>query len=195
MWKKLLIPLLSIAVLFVFSAIIAPVDAGGTWWKKKVNWRIAGTIAQFIDIYRPDPNGGAPIYDELHSLINLTAYGRPAPAKITLLSRSIGSVSEFGCVDAGYFPIGYFDKNDFVAIFPDQSLLFASIDPDKNGILCLGPAEGKTYFKVQMIITGGTGWLEGASGYLIGEGHGYPRGDVTLVGENGRITGKIILSH
>ena len=87
MWKKLLILSLCIAVLFVFSAPISSVNAGGKWgnWgQRKINWRIAGTIVQSIDISNPQSQE----YIGLHSLINLTAYGSPGPAKITLLNIS-----------------------------------------------------------------------------------------------------------
>ena len=193
MWKKLLILSLSISVLFVFSAPISPVNAGGKWKKsKKINWQIAGTIVQSIEIFNPQTGGP----EGLHSLINLSAQGSPGPAKITLLSRpsTIAPTSPFSCPDGygdpGPFPV-YFDKNEFVALFPDQSLLFASVDTNKGGRLCLG--ETGTYFIVEMIITGGIGRFEGASGGFTAEGNGYPFPtlDGTLVGENGRVTGRI----
>ena len=89
-------------------------------------------------------------------------------------------------------PIAYFDKNDMVAIFPDQSLLFAYIDDTQGGILCPG-ADGTTYFKVKMNVKGGTGRFERVSGgVFIGEGNGYPVSqDSILAGENGTITGTI----
>jgi len=192
MWKKILIPSLSIALLLVISVPISSVNAGGKWWKRNVNWQIAGTIVQFIDITSPTVGPVGP-----HSLINLTAYGSPGSAKITLLSRSTGSSSSFTCPnDEDYIPISYFDKNDMVAIFPDQSLLFASIDETTGGILCFafqGEAAGTTYFKVKMNVKGGTGRFERVSGgVFIGEGNGYPVSpDTTLAGENGTITGTI----
>jgi hypothetical protein len=204
MWKKLLILSLSIAVLFVLSAPITPANAGGKIIK--VNWKIAGTIVQLVDVE-------SLLYGPLlgpRSLINLSAEGSPGPAKITLLSvleQPCSSAPPFQC-ESGYdIPGACFTKNDMVAIFPDQSLLFASID-SVGGVLCLNipvalPEDG-TYFKVKMNVTGGTGRFEGASsGELIGEGHGYfienPTGDpidndLTLVGENGKITGSIEFS-
>ena len=190
MWKKILIISLSIALLLVISFPISSVNAEKS---RIVNWRIAGTIVQLLDITSPVPGVGdvGP-----HALIKLTAHGSPGSAEITLLSRPTGSItSSFSCA-AGYdFPI-YFDKNDMVAIFPDQSLLFASIDETDWGILCFGitpETAGTTYFKVKMNVTGGTGRFEGASeGVLIGEGNGYPVSpDATLAGENGTLTGTI----
>lgn len=189
MWKKFIILSLSIAVLMFLAAPITPVNAGGKWKKnKKINWQIAGTIVQLIEVISPvtGPEG-------FHSLINLSAQGSPGPAKITLLSRTAetGS-SNFNCAE-GFFPIAYFDKNDFVALFPDQSLLFASINTTDFGILCAGAAG--TYFKVKMDIMGGTGRFEGASGSFTGEGYGHPFSpDLTLVGESGELTGVIEFS-
>jgi len=193
MWKKILIPSLSIALLLVISAPISSVNAGGKWRKRNINWRIAGTIVQLIEVLDPlDPtNSLGP-----HSLINLTARGRPGPAKITLLSRIGDPPGEpFDCADGYDFPL-YFDKNDMVAVFFDQSLLFASIDDTKGGILCFGitpETGGTTYFKIKMNVTGGKGRFKRASGgVIIGEGNGYPVSlDSTLAGENGTVTGTI----
>ena len=206
MWKKILIPSLSIALLLVISVPISSVNAGGKWWKRNVNWRIAGTIVQNIDVTSPNPYYIPPGYTHPfvpfpRSLISLTARGAPGSAKITLLSRSTLD-SPANCVDCfecaeGYADPVYFDKNDMVAIFPDQSLLFASIDDVEGGILCFGifgtETFGTTYFKVKMNVTGGKGRFERASGgALIAKGNGYPVGpDATLAGENGTIKGKI----
>ena len=186
MWKKILITSLSIALLLVISGPISSVNAESS---RIVNWRIAGTIVQLIDIISPAT------FESVgpHSLIKLTAYGSPGSAEITLLSRiTLSPPSDpFSCA-AEFFPIAYIDKNDMVSIFPDQSLLFASIDETKGGIFCIG-ADGTTYFKVKMNVTGGTGRFEGVSGgVFIGEGNGYPVSfDSTLAGENGTITGTI----
>jgi hypothetical protein len=200
MCKKLLILSLCISVLFVFSAPISSVMAGGK--KNKINWRIAGTIVQFIDInvLQVPPLPALPFFESvgMHSLINLSAQGSPGPAKITLLSQT-GEPDRTDCISSDYVPVASFIKNDFIALFPDQSLLFASID-DSGGILCMGiagTAVGTTYFKVKMNITGGTGRFEGVTGgEFEAEGYGYPgfSSDTTLVGENGTITGTIKFS-
>ena len=188
MWKKLFILSLSIAVILFFAASFTTVDAGNK--NMKINWQIAGTIVQLIEVTSPSTG----ISEGFHSLINLSAQGSPGPAKITLLSRSVPmpvatGIKGFSCAD-DFFPIAYFDKNDFVALFPDQSLLFASINMTDYGILCAGAAG--TYFKVKMDIMGGTGRFEGASGSFTGEGYGHPFSpDLTLVGESGELTGVI----
>jgi hypothetical protein len=194
MWKKILILSLSVALLLVISAPISSVYAKGS---KNINWRIAGTIVQLLDITIPAP-GAEPAP---HSLINLTARGAPGPARITLLSKSTGPPGVTGtsltCEDEVNFThIADVVQNDFVAIFPDQSLLFASIDnsEDGGGILCIDAATFQTtYFIVKMKITGGKKRFEGASGYFTAEGYGYPgfSSEGTLVGENGRIKGRI----
>ena len=195
MWKKILITSLSIALLLVISAPMSSVNAENS---RNINWRIAGTIVQSIEVFSPlDPTASL----GSHSLITLTARGAPGSAKITLLSRVtvIPPLDPFPCADGygpGDGPQLYFDKNDMVAIFFDQSLLFARIDEEKGGILCFGitpETAGTTYFKVKNIVTEGKGRFERASGgVFIGEGNGYPVfPDATLAGENGTITGTI----
>ena len=190
MCKKLSILSLSVAILFVLLGSITPVDAGRSL---PINWRIAGTIVQAIDVYNPQT--GDPLVPAQHSLINLSAIGWPAPAQITLLSRLAGVGSAFGCKKE-FLPIGFFDKNDFVAIFPGQSLLFATIAAE-GGILCIDSYTDPTttYFEIKMNITGGKGRFEGATGNFTANGYGYPgfSSDGTMVGENGKITGTINL--
>ena len=103
------------------------INAGGK--KKKINWRIAGTIVQFIDInvLQVPSLPALPFFESvgMHSLINLSAQGSPGPAKITLLSQT-GEPDRTDCISSDYVPVASFIKNDFIALFPDQSLLFAS---------------------------------------------------------------------
>lgn len=197
MCKKLLILSLSITLLFVIIAPITPVYAGDNG--VKVNWQIVGTIVQTIPVYNPTDQ----TLIGNHSLINLSAQGSPGPAKITLLSMSGPNPDSISLKcegwDMGIEPIAYFIKNDMVAVFPDQSFLFASIDTG-GGILCPNIYGTGTYFTIEMSITGGTGRFEGASGNLTGEGYGYwvappfgdpPNSDLTLLGDYGTITGDI----
>ena len=187
-------------MLFVVTGCGSDSDAIAQANNKEVDWQITGTIVQLIDVeslfFGPLEAG--------HSLINISAKGLPDDAGITLLGVSGPCAADppFPC-EEGYIPGACFTKNDMVAIFPDQSFLFASIHDD-GGVLCLkfnpdtGLPEDGTYFKIRMNITGGTGSLDGASGVLTGEGHAYfvenpPDNDLTLLGENGRITGTIEL--
>jgi hypothetical protein len=199
MWKKMLILSLSMAMLIVITGCSHDGDAIAQG-NEDVDWQIAGTIVQLLNVESPF---SGPI-EAGHSLINISAQGLPDDAAITLLSISEECVGEppFPC-EEGYLPGTCFTKNNMVAIFPDQILLFASIHSD-GGVLCLkfnpdtGLPEDGTYFKVRMNITGGTGLYDGASGVLTGEGHGYfiqnpPDNDLTLLAEDGRITGTIVL--
>ena len=186
MWKKLLILSLSVAMLFIMTGCSSDSNAIAQANDEEVDWQIVGTIVQLIDIeslfFGPLEAG--------HSLINISAKGLPDDAGITLLSVAEDCPGEppFPC-EEGYIPGACFTKNDMVAIFPDQSFLFASIHED-GGVLCLKlnpdtfmPEDG-TYFKVRMNITRGTGKFVGASGVLTGEGHAYfiqnpPANDLT----------------
>jgi len=201
MWKKLLILSLSVAMLFAITGCSSDSNAIAQANSIDVDWEIAGTIVQQIAI--SDPEDGTLIGP--HSLINLSAQGDPdgdpGPAEITLLSRiaAPGTTGTTLTCEPGYFPIGEFEENDFIALFPDQDFIFASIDTAEGsgGILCLDAATfGTTYFMVKMIITGGKGRFDGATGNFTGEGYGYLSFSSagTLVGENGRLTGTIHLA-
>lgn len=189
MWKKLLILSLFISVLLAFSAHFSPVNAEDGKKGIAINWQIAGTIVQQIDA-RPI---GTTSFDP-HFLINLAAQGSPGPAKITLLSKSKDYEGSNLPCENDFYPIANFEVNDFIALFPDQSLLFASIG-EGDSILCVDSYEAptKTYFAVNMEITGGKGRFEGAGGYFTAEGYGFLgfSTEGTLVGENGTITGTI----
>jgi len=203
MWKKLLILSLSVAMLFAITGCSS--DSNGIAIAQvnsiDVDWEIAGTIVQQIAISSPED--GTLIGP--HSLINLSAQEDPdgdlGPAEITLLSKiaAPGTTGTTLTCELGYFPIGEFEQNDFIALFPDQDFLFASIDDtvDGGGILCIDLATfGTTYFIVKMNITGGKGRFDGATGNLTGEGYGYLSFSSagTLVGENGTLTGMIHLA-
>ena len=86
-------------------------------------------------------------------------------------------------------------KGDMVARFRDLSLLFASIDVNNPGYLCIDPAAGRSIFVANMIITGGTGRFEGAEGTISGTGDGYYfASGGALAAETGTITGTISFS-
>jgi hypothetical protein len=181
MWKKLIIISICISVLFVFSASISSVNAKSK--NLKVNWQIVGTIVDLIPLYSPSDGSFAGV----HSLLNLSAQGPPGPAKITLLSRFDGTTSTYtDCT-----PTLFFDKNDGVIIFPDNSFLYISINKDEFGIIC---PDGS--YHVTANIDGGTGFYAGASGTLYSEG--YTKGatdDGTISSLIGKITGTIEFSH
>lgn len=196
MWKKLLILSLSIAVLFVFSFPISSVNAGS----KNVNWEIAGSIANYVMV-APNAGQGDPTTIP-HYLISLSAKGSPGSAELTLMGWGLPVVvppaPPVNC-KVGEIEIRTIQGN-MVARFGDLSLLFASIntiDPPDGpgpGYLCLDPVAGHSTFVSNMVITGGTGRFEGATGAITGTGDGYyfPSGG-PLAGEVGEITGEIFL--
>lgn len=180
MWKKLFILSLSIAVLFVFSAPISSVDAGS----KNVNWQVAGSIANYIMVVDPSTTQVNPNY-----LISLSAKGPPGAAEITLMGY--GSVVANTDCGPGEMQIQT-AKGDMVARFRDLSLLFASIDETNPGYLCMDLAAGRSTFVANMLITGGAGRFEGATGTITGTGDGYYfDSGGALAAEVGEITGTI----
>ena len=81
-------------------------------------------------------------------------------------------------------------KNDFVATFEDQSMLFPTLDPDPNkgGYVCQGPLP----VVFNMIITGGTGRFEVTEGYFKGTFNAYSIGPPgALLAKTGTIEGEI----
>jgi hypothetical protein len=186
MKKKLLILSLFIAVLFLLSASISSVNAGDRCKKRKIKWRVAGSIVNFVDInlpWSPDPIP--------HYLISLSAQGRPGPAKITLIGY--GSLSSGNCESGEEYQT---DNSSMVARFPDQSLLFASYDIQKDNYLCLVLdmyGVGQSTFVSNMKINGGTGRFEGAQGWIKGTGVGYYFSPGALAGEVGELEGEIYL--
>jgi len=84
----------------------------------------------------------------------------------------------------------FFDKNDGVGIFPDNSFLYVSINTDEFGILC---PDGS--YHVTVNVDGGTGFYAGASGTLYSEGYtNSVTSDGTISTLIGTITGTIEFS-
>jgi hypothetical protein len=187
MKKKFFILSLSIAVLFLISVSISPVNAGS----ENVNWQVAGSIANYVMVLDTDTNQLVP-----HYLISLSAKGRPGVAELTLMGFGVPVVvppaEPVNCSE-GEIEIRTV-KGDMVARFPDLSLLFASIDETNPGYLCLDPVAGHSTFVSNMVIISGTGRFDGATGAITGTGDGYyfPSGGA-LAGEVGEITGEIFL--
>jgi hypothetical protein len=184
MWKKLLILSLSIAVLFVFSAPITPVDAGNK--SIPINWRVAGSIINSVK------TTGA-VVDQ--TLINLSALGSPGPAELTILGdwRFADPEADPPEEVPGCNLTLIFDHDEFVAVFPDLSLLFAKLMEDGDAYLCVVYGVGTT-FTFDMEIIGGTGRFDGATGEFTatGVGHGDDF-DGPLSAESGEFIGEIEL--
>ena len=161
MWKKLLILSLCISVLFVFSALISPVNAGS----KNVNWKVAGSIANYVGVV----TSFSPFTITPHYLISVSAKGPPGNAEITLMGVGVPAGPDPAC-NEDEVRINIL-QNEMVARFSDLSLLFAIHAPDSY--LC-STEEGTTTFNINMVVSGGTGRFEGATGNFTGTGFGYP---------------------
>ena len=128
----------------------------------KVNWRIAGTLVNGVEVMNPF------IFETLpHALIHVQAKGAPGRAKIRILSRAVLSFeladNLFGdCLTSGGL-LFLVEQTDFVATFRDLSMLLATLD---IGAICLDPNTGESDAVIDMIITGGTGRFAGATGTL-----------------------------
>ena len=165
MKKKLFILSLSIAVLFLLSVSISSVTAGS----KNVNWQVAGSIANYVMVFDTNTNQLIP-----HYLISLSAKGAPGVAELTLMGFGVpvDPPSDPPKCSEGEMEIRTV-KGDMVARFRDLSLLFASVDGDNPGYLCIDTMAGRSTFESNMKITGGTGRFEGASGEITSTGTGY----------------------
>jgi hypothetical protein len=196
MKKKLFILSLSIGVLFLLSVSISSVNAGEK--SIPVNWQVAGSIANNVEIsinVSTDPC--VPDMQTIpHYLISLSAHGSPGPAEITLMGWGMpvpypcnNCTCTMDCLKLEFQTM----QSDMVARFPDQSLLFASYDDQKENYLCLDILAGQSTFVSNMKITGGTGRFEGASGWIEGAGIGYYFSPGALAGEVGELEGEIFL--
>jgi hypothetical protein len=176
MCKKILIPLLSIALLLVISAPITPVNAGGK--RLPINWQVAGSIINEV-MTSGTPSG--------QTLILLKAQGAPGPADLTILGYIgiPGSILVDGC----NFAIP-FDGDEFVAVFSDLSMLFAKLEVGGDAYVCVDPQPST--FKFDMEIFGGTGRFDGATGKFTATGVGPGEGfDGPLSAESGEFIGTI----
>jgi len=187
MLRKLLILSLCISVLFVFSALIPPVNAGS----KNVNWQAAGSIANYVQVLDTNTYQVVPNY-----LISLSAKGPPGNAEITLMGVGEFVGPDPACNGENRINI---TQNEMVARFSDLSLLFAIHASTPDSYLC-STAVGTT-FNIHMMVTGGTGRFEGVTGNINGSGFGYPLNpdpdsygpDGPLSAETANITGTIDL--
>lgn len=182
MWKKLLILSLSFAMLFSLTGCSSDSNAVAQDNDEKIDWQIAGTIIG--DIKTTDDH-------EAQTLINLKALGLPDSADLTVIGYA-GEPLVPG-VEGCDLTIP-FTQDEFVAVFPDLSLLFAKLMEGGDSYVCIKFADGGTTFKFDMEITGGTGRFDGATGHFIatGVGHGqYFEGPLSA--ESGHFEGLIVL--
>ncbi len=157
--KTALVMVAAVAVLA--SGFVGAASSGGSWFGQpdqhggtRINWEVAGTIA-FVQLPLT-PVGPVPGF-----LIDALVKGAPGRAQFRVLSVGAEApVSIPECEGPGR----YFEYNDMVITFEDQSMLFAKLDPVERSWSCF---TGKPAI-ANMKITGGTGRYESAEGYFQG---------------------------
>ena len=143
-----------VAAMAVAMALLASPAAAGDI---KANWKMAGTLISGVEL--ADLSGAT----TTASLLHLKAIGNPGAADLIVLAQT--SNPRFGgCVA----PVGPgllldFDFDDNVTTFNDLSQIFMVLD---RGTVCVDLATGRSESEIDLVITGGTGRFEGASGSL-----------------------------
>lgn len=176
-FKKVFVVLIALSLL---AAITAVVYANGNN-TEQVNWTIAGPI--FGKIVNNSSDGD-------YSLLVLTAKGSPGTAEITAVGTAQLVDGDEQCPGAAKQL--KFVNGSFVAVFPDQSMLYFQVDEsgETPNALCFGAEynEGKFTYN----IVGGEGRYEGASGSILVSTKSWAINSAMSV-ETGEITGVIEL--
>jgi len=158
-----------------------------------ISWKVSGTVAYVTFAY---PIDVPPFIQSQNGfLVSAVTKGAPGNAQFTVTGWTGPPSDPFtASTECDPYPQMESLKNDFVATFEDQSMIFATLDPDpdKGGYVCQGPLPAV----FNMIITGGTGRFEGAGGYFQGTFDAYPIGPPVnplgaLLAETGTIEGEI----
>lgn len=157
-----------------------------------INWKVSGTVAYVTFAYAID----VPPFIQSQNgfLVNAVATGEPENVQFTATGWTGPPTDNTSTsTECDPYPQMASLKNDFVATFADQSMIFATLDPDLGGYVCLGPIPAE----FNMIITGGTGRFEGATGQFTGTFNAYPIGPPVsslgaLLAETGTIVGEIM---
>ena len=156
-----------------------------------VNWRISGTFITGVQVLPPGPPGTEP---KSATWIDVKANGRPGRADIRVvgLGGLIPSDPDCGSCPAGFTAFGAV-SNPFVATFhKDGSQLYADLDPEGCALICLNFVTGASEGEEELVITGGTGKFEGATGNLLISFETQPIGP-SFSAETGQIVGTILL--
>jgi hypothetical protein len=178
--KRMFVVLAVIGLLTAASAVVYATGNG----TEQVNWRIAGPIFSSIQ----NNNSSAP---GDYALLNLSAKGSPGQAEIMAVGTGGLVPVDEQCPGADLQV--KFGNGGFVAVFPDQSMLFFKIDKSEgaqnaNCVFFGAPNTGA----FEYLITGGTGRYEGASGSVLVTTTSWGINSV-LSAEIGEITGTIEL--
>ena len=175
MLKRILI--VGVAVIVVVATGMATEIAYGG--DIPIHWKVSGTIANVI--FYPSTN---PTVRQPGLLIQAAVKGSPGNGQFTITSiaNQPGYVSE--CNGPGQT----FAHNDMVITMDSLSIIFAKLEA---GWLCFN-ANGTVSAEAHMIITGGTGKYDGASGNFMGIFEGQSVGTSGfLAAETGTIVGEI----
>ncbi len=144
-----------------------------------IRWKVSGTIANVLFYPSTNPSAVQP-----GLVIQAVVTGAPGNGQFILTSvgNSPGYLEECGG------PGQTFAHNDMVVTLDELSMIFAKL---QTGWACFN-ADGTISAEAHMIITGGKGRYEGASGYFEGHFLGQPVGTSGfLAAETGRIEGRI----
>jgi len=196
--RKILFTYLPASLVLVFLAMIlwACGDGGGgggtanAATPTSIDWNVSGTVAYVTFAY---PIDVPPFIQSQNGfLVNAVATGAPENVQFTVTGWT-GPPSDPSSTSTECDPYPQLAslKNDFVATFADQSMIFATLDPDLGGYVCQGPIPAV----FNMIITGGTGRFEGATGNFTGTFNAFPVGPPVsspgaLLAETGTIVGE-----
>jgi len=171
-------------ILIVVVAVVAAVATGMATdtvygGNIPVHWKVSGTIAN-VNFYLSN----APLTPLPGLLIQAAVKGSPGNGQFTI--TSVANPPEFvtECNGGGLT----FAHNDMVVTLDSLSMIFAKL---QAGWLCFN-IDGTVSAEAHMIITGGTGKYEGASGYFTGNFVGQSVGTSGfLTAETGTIVGEI----
>jgi len=185
MSRRITVVAFAVVVAALLTGFVGVPDSSGGM---PIQWKVVGTIVytQF-DIPPASPAGSMDFVPGV--MIDIFAKGAPGNAQIKVVAIA-NEVVDDPNDECGVFPKLLIAEADLVATFADQSMLFATFDREKGGYLCLEPPP--LHDENNMIITGGTGRFEGASGSFVGRFLSQPVGaSGALVTEYGTIEGWI----
>jgi len=193
MSKRTLIVVVAVAAAILATNLVGVADSGGFWGDGyrhhqrniPIALKVSGTLAYVQLAPLPDPSITMP-----GIIIDIVAKGAPGNAESKVIGIADGVVPDTdGDCEAGLKLL--FSQDDMVVTFEDQSMLFATMDTTKESFLCFQDPYPQLAVAHMMII-GGTGKYEGASGEFTGTFHGQQVGVSGALGaETGTIVGEI----
>ena len=175
MSKRILIVVVAV-VAVVATGIATETAYGGNI---PIHWKVSGTIANVIFYPSTNPTASQP-----GLLIQAAVKGSPGNGQFTITSVA----NQPGYVPECNGPGQTFAHNDMVITLDSHSMIFAKL---QAGWVCFNP-DYTVSAEAHMIITGGTGKYEGASGHFMGTFEGQSVGTSGfLSAETGTIVGEI----